>query len=933
MKRIIVLLASLLVSVAYISAQQMQPLPNDPAVRKGVLENGMTYYIRQNDKPAQRAEFYLATNIGALQEAPDQDGLAHFLEHMCFNGTKNFPGKGILNYLQSIGASFGGNVNASTGVEQTVYMLTNIPLVNDTVVDSCILIMHDYSHFVTCDPKEIDSERGVIIEEKRSRNTADWRMREAASKYIFGDTKYATTTIIGSEENLRTFRPESLTNFYHTWYRPDNQALIVVGDIDVDAVEAKIKSTFSDIPAPGPDARQKELYPCPENKEPVIGIVTDPEATSTGITCLWRSPARPEILNSTVQGLVINIFEDILYSGMAERFTDIVARPDAPFHSAYLASGKFCESMEALFSAVGCKDGEAIEAFRSALTEVQRLKRYGFTDAEVERAKASILNSYENAANKADTRKNPQFVQPLIQNFFDSKEYMDPKEKLEVVKMLMPQITAQVVNMMVAQTITDENFVAVYQAPEKEGLVHPTEADFLKVIAEVAASDIEAPAGEEIASSFLDESKLKAGKVKKSSEGVSGSTVWTLSNGARVILLPTEYEKDKISINMYQMGGKSLIETADIPSFEDNIWGLYQANTGIGQFTSSQVAKMLSGKTVSVYPFIESDSHGVSASTNPKDFEIALQLLHMFYTDPRFDKDEYAQGTRQIEAVLPNLSSQPDFVLQKKLYDNLYNNERRVFIDENILSKANLETLERVYRQLFKDAKGAVAVIVGDFDIDTVRPLVEKYIGSLPKGKKASEWINRHDSVVSGRIVDDFTTPMQTPKVTVAQVYSLDTAYSVEKEVQYSALNYLLRMVYTDTLREEEGGTYGAHTNSSTVPLVDKAILQVEFETNPDQADALRALAVKGLKQIAEQGPSAEFFDRTVKYYQKIIPERRITNSYWMSVLKDNAKFGFFRDAEYEQAVNALTPEKIKAAAAELLSSGNFVELVMRPAL
>ena len=273
-KKILMIAAVLFGSAAFAFGQSVPNLPNDPATKVGKLENGMTYYIRHNDKPEGRAEFYLATNVGALQEAPDQDGLAHFLEHMCFNGTKNFPGKGILNWLESIGASFGGNVNASTGVEQTIYLLNNIPLVRPTVVDTCLLIMHDYSHFVTCDPKEIDAERGVILEEKRSRNTADWRVREASSKYIFGDTKYATTTVIGSEENLKTFKPESLTNFYHTWYRPDMQALVVVGDFDVDEVEAKIKKTFADIPA-AENPKEKDIILIPENKEPIIGIITD----------------------------------------------------------------------------------------------------------------------------------------------------------------------------------------------------------------------------------------------------------------------------------------------------------------------------------------------------------------------------------------------------------------------------------------------------------------------------------------------------------------------------------------------------------------------------------------------------------------------------------------------------------------------------------
>ena len=316
-------------------------LPNDPAVRKGTLENGLTYYIRHNDKPENRAEFYLATDVGAIQETPDQDGLAHFLEHMCFNGTKNFPGKGILEYLQSIGAEFGRNINASTGVEQTVYMLNNIPLVREGVIDTCLLILHDYSHFVTCDPEEIDKERGVIIEERRARRTADWRMHEKSLPYYYGDSKYSTCTLIGSQENLETFKPESLTSFYHTWYRPDMQAVIVVGDIDVDAVEEKIKSTFADIPA-AENPQQKEAYKIPDNTEPVIGIITDPEATSTSIEILWKSEPMPEELNSTDMGMMMELIKQYVSTIMSERFNDITSKPDAPFLSAYMGIGELC---------------------------------------------------------------------------------------------------------------------------------------------------------------------------------------------------------------------------------------------------------------------------------------------------------------------------------------------------------------------------------------------------------------------------------------------------------------------------------------------------------------------------------------------------------------------------------------------------------------
>ena len=423
MKRILtlsVLLAA--VAVSFGQAPQIQQLPDDPAVRKGKLDNGLTYYIRHNDKPEGRAEFYLATDVGAIQETPDQDGLAHFLEHMCFNGTKNFPDKQILDYLQSIGAEFGRNVNAATGVEQTTYMLNNIPVSRSGIVDTCLLIMHDYSHFVTCDPVEIDKERGVIIEEKRSRNTASWRMHEKSLPYYYGDSKYATCTLIGSQENLENFKPESLVNFYRTWYRPDLQAVIVVGDIDVDYVEAKIRELFGDIPA-AENPKPKEMHMIPDNREPVVGIITDPEASSTGMEIMWKSPARPEELNSTDVGMFLDLVDTYIALIMRERFSDIASKPDAPFLGASIGIGNLCETCQVTMGNIACKDGEAIPAFKAFLTEIEKMKMYGFSDAEVSRAKDNILRAYEKAADAAGTRTNSEFIDLYTGNFFDNTIY------------------------------------------------------------------------------------------------------------------------------------------------------------------------------------------------------------------------------------------------------------------------------------------------------------------------------------------------------------------------------------------------------------------------------------------------------------------------------------------------------------------------------
>ena len=932
-RKFIISMTALLGAVILGYGQELPQLPNDPETRVGKLENGMTYYIRHNDKPADRAEFYLATNVGAIQETPDQDGLAHFLEHMCFNGTKNFPGKSLLEWLQSIGASFGGNVNASTGVEQTIYMLNNIPLIRPTVVDSCLLIMHDYSHFVTCDPEEIDKERGVILEEKRSRNTAGWRMMEKSRPYLYGDSKYATCSIIGSEENLKTFKPESLVNFYHTWYRPDMQALIVVGDIDVDEVEAKIKSTFADIPAPE-NPKAKDVIMIPGNEEPIVGILTDPENTSTSFEIYWKTEPTPEEFNSTSLGLMEDILEGIISTVMNERFGDISATPEAPYLTAGFGFGELTETCDAIYGQAVCKDGQDLAAFESLLTEIERMKRYGFTDNEVERAKSELLSRYEAAMKSADTRQNSEFVYPLIYNFFDNEPFMTPETEYEYVSMMMQQIPAQIINQALTQLITPENIVVLYSAPEREGMKLPTEAEIKDIITRVENAEIERPAGEDIPESFLDAAALNGSKAVSTGEGLYGSTVAELANGVKVVMLPTDYEKDNISFSIYKKGGKSLISDEDLYSFDDNLWSLYLQNTGVSGFSSTTVMKMLSGKQVSVSPFIDTYAHGVAGATTAKDLETGLQLAYLYFADPRFDQAEYDLGVSQIETILPNLESTPDWKLNQEIYENAYDSPRRFLIDEEVIAKASLATLEKNYRKLFNDAAGAVMFMVGDFEVETALPLVEKYIGSISAGEQAFDWKYCGDGLVSGRKVNDFTAEMETPMVTVYQIYNIDAPYKVESNVTLSALSYILDMVYTATLREEEGGTYGASALYGVSPAPHETVtLQVVFQTNVESADKLRELAVKGIEDIAKDGPTADHFDKAVKNLEKELPESKQHNSLWLSALRQHELYGVSDYiAEYEAAIKALTPEKVQKAAAELLNSGNYLEFVMRPA-
>jgi zinc protease len=929
MKRLFIFIAAI---IAAATAFGQTPLPNDPAVRTGKLENGMTYYIRHNDQPAQRAEFYLATDVGAFQEDDDQDGLAHFLEHMCFNGTKNFPGKALLEWLQSIGAEFGRNINASTGFEQTQYMLNNIPVVRETIIDSCLLVLHDYSHFVTNDPAEIDAERGVILEEKRTRNDASWRLFEKSLPYYYGDTPYARRTLIGGEEQLKTFKYESLTRFYETWCRPDLQAVIVVGDIDVDQVENKIKTIFADIPA-AENPQPKVLHKIPDNVEPIIGILTDPELTSSSIEVMWKSEPMPKELMNTDVAFMTDLIKMYVRLIMRERFTDITSQPEAPFLGGSFSISSLCNSCDATMGTVSFKEGDAISAFTAFMTELEKMKRFGFTDGEVQRAKDNIISSYERRVEAAPTRKNSEFVYPLLYNFYNNEPYMEPEMELQLVQMVCAQLNAALLSQVAAQLLTDENMVILYNGPEKAGLTNPTEEEIKAVLAAVKNAEIAANVEENLNEPFISGS-LKGSKVKKEGETIYGATEWTLKNGVKVVIYPTQYKQDQILFDISMDGGMSLVSTEDKVSFEDNIWTLFQSNAGISKFSGTQVPKMLAGKNLSVSPYIGATEHGVSGSSTPKDFETALQIAYLYFADPRFDEKEYETGIQQIKAILPNIANNPQFIFQNEMNKILYgNNPRIVQLNDETLAKANLATIERVYRELFKDAAGATLNIVGNVNPAEIKPLVEKYIGSIAKGKKADQ-VNKDNiiSIIKGKVDETVKIAMETPKSTVLQVYTAYMPVDTKTEVALEVANYVLDMIYTKTIREDEGGTYGVGTAMvGQREPEERVVIQISFDTNPEQAPKLRELAIKGLKELAENGPELEKFNMAIENFKKNIPETRLNNSYWMNNISEYLEHGYDYDAEYEAAVNSVTPEDVKAVLQAVLAQNNLIEITSAP--
>ena len=933
MKKILLTLSLVLMTILSFG---QTPLPNDPETRTGKLANGMTYYIRHNAIPEGRAEFYLATRVGAIQETPDQDGLAHFLEHMCFNGLKNLPGKQMLEYLQHIGAEFGRNINASTGVEVTQYMLNNMPIHREGIIDTCLLVMHDYSHFVLNEESEIEAERGVILEEKRTRNNAGWRMHEKSAPYYYGpSSKYAGCTIIGSEENLKNFKPESLRNFYKTWYQPDMQAIVVVGDIDPDMILGKIEKLFADIPAPE-QPTVKQMYEVEVNSEPVVGILTDPENTNCTLEFIWKlGQPIPREMNGTLEAYMDRLVKSVIYQVMSERFSDITAKADAPFLDASYYIGSLCQTSECIMGDVTCKNGTELTAATAFLTEVERLKRYGITDDELGRVKENMIKSCKDRVAGKSTRKNPQFIRPILNHFFNGISYLDPEMELQMAEALASQINAAAINQVLPALFSNASAITIlYKGVDQPGQVHPTEEQLLACAEAAAKAEIEAPTVEAINIDLMQSQKnFKPGKVKKEAAGDYSSVVWTLGNGVKVVVKPTDYKKDEVTFKYVKNGGMSLIPLEDLDSFDSYITMCFESAKGISSFNNSTLGKMLTGTNVSVSPFINDATNGFNGSCSPEDMETALQLIYLSCADPRFDEEEWKVAENQIAAYLPNLISTPNYALNQHVYADVYDSPRAKFISTETLEKANLETYKKYYNRLFSDAAGATLYITGNVDIESLKPMVAKYIGAIAKGKKANS-IDESQLIdyKKGKLTDVFATKMNTPKVTVIQVYTADIAYDVQKAVNLDIASFILDMIYTSTLREEEGGTYGAssYMNLSYFPR-HRALVQVAFDTNVEQQEKLRELAIKGINQLANEGPTEEQMTRAIENAKKNLPEKRITNGYWQRALEHNAILGGDYDSAYEAAIANISAEGVKAVLQEILAAGNFCEIVMTP--
>ncbi len=938
MKRLFLFVVAM-ITAASVSAQfnPMQPIEADKDVRVGKLENGLTYYIRHNEKPKGQAHFYILHDVGAIQEDDNQQGLAHFLEHMAFNGTKNLPGKQLINYLESIGVKFGYNLNAGTSWDYTEYQLRDVPTTRKEIVDSALLVLHDWSHFITLAPTEIDSERGVIMEELRTRDGASWRSTINMIQTVARGTKYEHRNLIGHLDGLKGFSHSDLESFYRKWYRPELQAVAVVGDIDVDYVENKLKELMSDVPASPADAAQKEVIIVPDNEEPIVSVFTDPEMSNSVVRYIFkRGNLVPKQYANTIYAEMMNVATILMTRMGNARLSEIAMKPDAPFVGAGMSDGSFgiCPTFESFSVAAQSQDGKLATAFEAIATEVERIRRHGFTPGEFERAQNDLMRSCERAYNNRNDRKNGEYVEIYLDNFRNNSPMPDAKTEWQLDSMLIKHVlNVDVINQLASKLITPTNQIVIMNAPEKSGVVNPTEAEVLGIIKKVAAAEI-APYEDNVVKEPLigENVELKGSPVVKTGFNEKlGTTEWTLANGTRVIVKPSTLKADEVLLKGYSDGGLSLL------SDDDYYTGLFIPTmvqmSGVSKFSRADLRKQLSGKSATVYLNASEYDHGVNGNCSPKDIETMMQLLYLNITAPRFDKNDFETVMKQYRAYVDNLKTNPDFIMGEQEEKTLYgDNPRRQALSMEMLDKVNFDRLDEVFATFYPNGNTFTYTIVGNVNLETLRPLVEKYIGSLPASKQRLSFVDDGVRYAKGEVVNDFKAPMQQPKVSVSRIYTGKAKATLKNRLTMIFLTQALNSRYLISIREEKGGTYGVGVQGSFEDAPFETYkMKISFDTNEKQADELSEIVLAEIQKIAKEGPLAEDIEKSREFFLKNWKNTLEQNNGWMQVIRSWYEEGIDQYGTYEDIVKNLKYSDVQKLAKKILKDNNMVYVVMRP--
>jgi zinc protease len=911
-------------------AQGLQPAPMDSAIRYGKLSNGLTYYIRHNEQPKQRAEFFIAQNVGAILEEDSQNGLAHFLEHMCFNGTKNYPGKNFLNGFESRGVKFGDNINAYTSLDETVYNLSEVPTTSEGLIDSSLLILHDWSNFVSLENSEIDQERGVIREEWRQGRTAARRVMQARNKVMMAGSQYAIRDVIGDTAVINNFNYDVLRAYYKKWYRPDLQAILVVGDVNVDQIEAKIKKLFSDIPAPVNPATRM-YYTIPDNDKPIVGVFTDPELTSTLILMFWKKAGLPDDVRKSVQGYGLGRINSLITAMANERLSNIAQEPNSPFGSAGAAVTDLVRTTDAFLFQCSPVLGKEKEARERLLKEAEIIRRFGFTESELERAKTDELSYFEKAEKERNQQKNNRLVEEYVRNFTAAEPCPGIVWENEMVKQMMPAINLQIVNKIASSYMPDKNFVFTISGPEKAGLTYPTDNELQQEIAAAKAANYEA-FKDSVSNDPLIAKMPKPGKVKKSVENKALGTIeWTLSNRIKVILKPTKFKDDEIKMSAWSDGGMSLVPQADLMSATLTTDVIKQS--GLGTFNLTDLGKKLTGKIASVSPGIGNYDESMSGSSSVKDQETMLQLAYLYFTAPRKDENAFEQYMKQVNTYLENAASNPQKAYSDSLNLIMYGYNPRVqILNLETIKKVDLNTIQRIYKERFANPADFTFSFIGNIDIATFKPLIEKYLGGLKTTNKFEKWKDNGLRIQKGLIRKDIVKPLKVSKTTNNIRYSAEMPLNMTNLVHMEAIASILDLRYTATIREKEGATYGVGLRGNVLNTpINLATLAIRYDTDPKLVEKMLGIIHSEIDTLMLIGPKPEDLNKVKLNMFKQYKEDVEDNSFWTYSINRFYKDKLNYPADYEKAVESMSIESIKETVKELLKPNNRIEILLQP--
>jgi zinc protease len=903
-------------------------LPVDPNVIIGKLPNGLTYYIRKNVEPKNRAELYLVNKAGSILETDAQQGLAHFTEHMAFNGTKDFPKNELVNYLQKSGVKFGADLNAYTSFDETVYQL---PLPTDSVklFEKGFTILSNWASQLTFDTKEIDSERGVILEEERLRGkNASQRMQQQTIPVLLNNSRYASRLPIGKEEILKNFKPETIKSFFRDWYRPDLQAVIAVGDFDPKRVEQLIKENFSGLKNPV-NEKPRTKYTVPPTPGTAVKIVTDKEFPYTLAQIVVKHPQTTTRTETDyLQSVRVNLFNQM----MSARLSELLQKPNPPFLFAQASYAGFLGNQDAFTTVAVAKSTDQLQgAIKATLDEVERARKFGFTQTELDRAKQNSLTQYENVYKERDKTKSAAYVQEYQQNFLQDEAIPGIEFEYNFYKNNIGNITLAEINALAGKFISNQNRVVIVEAPDKEKAKLPNEQTLLSWI-NATGKDITAYVDNVSNKPLLDKEPAGSKVTAETKDAAIGTTTLTLGNGVKVILKPTDFKNDQILINAFSFGGTSLASDADYVSA--NLSAGIIGSSGLADMTEIQLGKMMSGKNVSVSPYISETTQGISASSSPKDFETALQLVYLYFTQPRKDNDIWQSNIAQTKALLPNRSLDPASVFQDTVSAVLGNHHyRRMPLTLEKLNTASLDKAYEFYKARFADASGFTFTLVGSFDIEKIKPLLEKYLGGLPATGHKESFKNLGIHAPAGQLTKSVYKGIG-DKSSVQIVFSGDFDYTEDNKLQLDALEEVLNIKLLERLREKEGGVYspGVRAGYSKLPA-SRYSVTVYFTCAPSNVDKLINATMDEIAKIKQNG--AELTD--IKKYQA--EEKRSTevqmreNGYWAGVLIRSSQNGENPDLvlQHTADLDKITVQTTRDAANKYLNGANLIKLISYP--